>query len=138
MVVPKATDVRIEFEPASGGAPVVLKASTPLQAGEVIDASFMSVSKLKAFLTEEIADARGKGLMVSAHLKATMMKISDPIMFGHIVRAYYAPVFEKHAPLLEKAGFNPNNGIGHLYDSFANLSAAEVGEIEATINEIYA
>jgi isocitrate dehydrogenase len=133
----KASDVRIELVPAAGGEPVVLKPSTPLMAGEVIDSSFMSVSKLKTFLAAEVADARANGVMLSAHLKATMMKISDPIMFGHIVRVYYADVFEKHGALLEKAGFNPNNGIGHLYDSMGKLSDAEKATIEATIADIY-
>merc|ERR1719271_2136520 len=98
----------------------------------------MSCKHLKTFLAAEIADARGKGLMVSAHLKATMMKISDPIMFGHIVRSYYAPLFEQHAALLDKAGFNPNNGVGHLYDKMGNLSEAEKAAVEGTIAEIYA
>jgi len=133
----KATDVRIELVPATGGEPIVLKKSTPLEAGEVIDSSFMSVAKLKDFLAAEVADAREKGLMLSAHLKATMMKISDPIMFGHIVRAYYAPLFEKHGALIEKSGFKPNNGIGHLYDTMSSLSEEERSAIEETISGIY-
>ena len=135
--VAAASDVRIELVPAAGGAPVVLKASTKLEANEMIDASFMSARHLKAFLDTEVADARATNTMLSAHLKATMMKISDPIMFGHIVRCYYAPLFETHGALLEKAGFNPNNGIGHLYDCMGALSAPDTAAIEATIADIY-
>jgi isocitrate dehydrogenase len=137
VTVDAASDVRIELVPEAGGAPVVLKQSTKLEAHEMIDASFMSAKHLKAFLAAEVADARDTGTMLSAHLKATMMKISDPIMFGHIVRAYYAPLFESHGALLAKAGFNPNNGIGHLYDRLGALSPAESAAVEASIAQIY-
>jgi isocitrate dehydrogenase len=103
----------------------------------MIDASFMSIKHLKAFLSAEVADARATNTMLSAHLKATMMKISDPIMFGHIVKSYYAPLFEAHGAALEKAGFNPNNGIGHLYDCMGALSAADKAAVEATIAGVY-
>jgi len=135
--VAAASDVRIELVPAAGGAPVVLKASTKLEAHEMIDASFMSIRHLKTFLATEVADARATNTMLSAHLKATMMKISDPIMFGHIVKSYYAPLFATHGAAMEKAGFNPNNGIGHLYDCMGALSAADKAAVEASIADIY-
>jgi isocitrate dehydrogenase len=97
----------------------------------------MSVKHLKTFLAAQVADARATSTMLSAHLKATMMKISDPIMFGHIVKSYYAPLFEAHGAALEKAGFNPNNGIGHLYDCMGALSAADQAAVEATIAGVY-
>ena len=131
-----ATSVRIELHPTSG-APQVLKAETKLEAKEVIDASRMSVAKLRSFFEESLQSAASKDLMVSLHLKATMMKISDPIMFGHIVKSYYAPLFETHGAALEKAGFNPNNGIGHLYDCMGALSAADQAAVEATIAGVY-
>ena len=98
--VAAASDVRIELVPAAGGAPVVLKASTKLEAHEMIDASFMSIKHLKAFLSAEVADARATNTMLSAHLKATMMKISDPIIFGHVVSVFFkvgAAAFERLA-----------------------------------------
>merc|ERR1712070_206360 len=103
------------------------KGPIPVEAGEIVDGSFMSVAALTTFFEEQIADARDSDLMLSLHLKATMMKISDPIMFGHCVKVYYKEALEKHADILVAVGFNPNNGIGDAYSKIAGHSAeAEV------------
>uniref|UniRef100_A0A7S3BI68 Isocitrate dehydrogenase (NADP(+)) n=1 Tax=Haptolina ericina TaxID=156174 RepID=A0A7S3BI68_9EUKA len=137
-VMASAGSVRIEMAPKSGAPTVTLKPEVALEAGEVIDASRMSIAKLSSFLFKELDDAKEKNLMVSLHLKATMMKVSDPIMFGVAVRAYFAPLFEKHADALDKLGFNPNNGLGELMDKLGGLSEAEAAPIEATLAECYA
>src|SRR5690606_4641783 len=93
----------------------VLKEKTAVKAGELIDASVLSKKPLRAFIAEQIEDAKKQGLLFSAHLKATMMKVSDPIIFGHFVSVYYEPVLTKHAADLAAAGFDPDNGIGDLY-----------------------
>jgi isocitrate dehydrogenase len=111
----EATDVIIEFTP-KGGAPKVLKESTPLEAGEVIDASFMSVRQLQDFYEEEIDDAKEAEILFSLHLKATMMKFSDPIMFGHCIRVYFKEAFEKHGETLQEIGANPNNGLASIFE----------------------
>jgi isocitrate dehydrogenase len=94
-----------------------------VQAGEIVDAAVMSVAALKKFLTEQIADAKRQGVLFSVHLKATMMKISDPIIFGHVVRAYFADVFERWSPELDEAGINPNNGLASLISGLEKLPA---------------
>ena len=109
----KAGSVKIEFV-GEDGSSQVLKASTPLRAGEIIDASVMSKKALTQFLAEQKEDAKQKGVLFSVHLKATMMKVSDPIIFGHAVEAYFSDVFAKHAATFEQIGFNPNNGLGNL------------------------
>jgi isocitrate dehydrogenase len=136
-IMAAAGSVRIEMVPKSGAA-VTLKESVALEEGEVIDASRMSLSKLSSFLFAEFADAKKKNLMVSLHLKATMMKVSDPIMFGVAVRAYFAPLFEKHGDALAKLEFNPNNGLGELVDKLATLSADERAPIDAALAQCYA
>jgi isocitrate dehydrogenase len=113
VTVPDATDVRIELV-AADGTTVVLKASTPLQPGEVIDATVMSKRALVAFLGEQIADAKARGVLFSIHLKATMMKVSDPIIFGHAVRAYFDGLFVRHGATFERLGVDVNNGFGDL------------------------
>ncbi|MFC0676370.1 NADP-dependent isocitrate dehydrogenase [Lysobacter korlensis] len=132
-----AGNVRIELVRADGQT-VVLKEKTALQAGEIIDASRMSASALNAFIDEQINDARESGVLFSLHLKATMMKVSDPIMFGHVVKRFYAPVLEKHAIALESAGFDPNNGIGDLYARLPALDESVRRDIEAEIQALYA
>jgi isocitrate dehydrogenase len=132
----KACDVRIESVAADGGI-TVLKESTPLLAGEVIDASVMSVRALRAFYAEQIAAAKKDGILLSLHLKATMMKISDPIMFGHCVSVFYKDVFGKHAVILRELGVNVTNGLGDLYAKIKNLSEVQRAEIEADIMEVY-
>ncbi|MGB1609258.1 MAG: NADP-dependent isocitrate dehydrogenase, partial [Ilumatobacteraceae bacterium] len=110
--------VRIEHVAADGEV-TVLKESVPVLAGEVIDATFMDAAALRAFLDREIAEARSSGILLSLHMKATMMKVSDPIIFGHAVRAYFAEVFAEFGDDLAAAGANPNNGLAWV------LSAAE-------------
>ena len=115
----------------------VLKEKTPLLADEVIDAAVMSRKALCAFYEESIAEAQGKGVLLSLHLKATMMKISDPIMFGHAVKVYYAEVFEKHAATFEKLGVDTRNGLGDVYAKIATLPEDERRQIEADIAAVY-
>ena len=115
----------------------MLKEKTAYKAGEVIDAAVMSKRALRKFFAEEIEDAKKKGVLLSLHLKATMMKVSDPIMFGHAVSAYFKDVFEKHAAALQTIGFNPNNGLGDLYAKLPKLPEAERADIEADIKAVY-
>ncbi len=115
----------------------VLKEKTPLLTDEVIDASVMSRKALCAFYEESIAEAKGKGVLLSLHLKATMMKISDPIMFGYAVKVYYADVFEKHAAAFEKLGVDTRNGLGDVYAKIATLPEDECRQIEADIAAVY-
>jgi isocitrate dehydrogenase len=132
-----ATKARIEHV-AKDGKVTVLKPSLPLQAGEVLDATYMSKKALVAFLREQVADAKAKGVLFSLHMKATMMKVSDPIIFGHAVRVFFAPVFEKHAATLEKLGVDPNNGFGDVLAKIAVLPDTERKAIEAHIQQAYA
>jgi isocitrate dehydrogenase len=127
--------VRIEHVAADGGAVTEMKTGVALQAREVVDSSRMSVRALVAFLEEEITAAKDSGIMLSLHLKATMMKVSDPIMFGHVVKVYYKDVFEKHGALFAELGVNPNNGLGDVYDKLAGH--AMQAEVEADIMRVY-
>lgn len=136
-VIAKAGTVRIELV-ATDNNVTVLKESTAVQEGEVIDASVMSCSALRAFFAEQVQRAADENVLLSLHLKATMMKVSDPIMFGHAVTVFYAPVFEKYADLFTKIGVDPNNGIGDLYSSIAELPAEQRSAIEADIDALYA
>lgn len=115
-VVNEATDVVIEHV-SPDGTTTILKESNPLEAGEVIDAAYMSVKELHAFYEREIQDAKDADLMLSLHLKATMMKVSDPILFGHCVKAFFKNAFEKHRDVLDSVGANPNNGLASVYAS---------------------
>ena len=135
--VPAATNVRIELLGADGKT-TVLKAKTALDAGEVIDATSMSAKALRAFYAEQIADAKAKGVLFSLHLKATMMKVSDPIMFGHAVSVYFADLVAKHGETFKKLGVNFNNGFGDLVAKIASLPEAERKAIEADIEAVYA
>ncbi len=132
VTVPAACTAKIEFV-GKDGTTKVLKDKTPLLAGEVIDAAVMSRRALRAFLTRQMDEAKKTGIMLSLHLKATMMKVSDPIMFGHAVSVYLADVFAKHGDALRAAGINPNNGLGDLYAKLATLPEAKRAEIEADI-----
>ncbi len=134
--VSEATNARIEFVDENGKVKV-LKESLPLLAGEVIDATFMSRTALVKFYEEQIEDAKAKDVLFSLHLKATMMKISDPILFGHCVKVFYKEALEKHADTLEEIGFDPNNGIGDLYNRLDKLPEAKRAEIEADIQDVY-
>jgi isocitrate dehydrogenase len=135
--VAAATNARIELV-GKDGAVTVLKAKTPIQAGEIIDAAVMSKKALRAFFAEQIDDAKKQGVLFSLHVKATMMKIADPIVFGHAVSIFFADVFEKHAATLKRLGVNPNNGFGDLLAKIETLPAAEKDAIKADIAATYA
>ncbi len=130
------TDVRIEFV-AGDGAVTLLKEKVALQAGEVVDATAMNVAALRAFYAEQIEAARKDGVLLSLHLKATMMKVSDPIMFGHCVSVYYADALEKHAGALAEIGANVNNGLADVLEKLDKLPAEKRAEIEADIAAVY-
>jgi isocitrate dehydrogenase len=136
VTVKKAGNVKIEFVDQAGKV-TVLKEKLPLQEGEVLDGSFMSVRALRKFIGEQIDDAKAKGVLFSVHLKATMMKISDPIMFGHFVSVFYKDVFEKHAATFKELGINPDLGLGDLYLKIQKLPEAKRAEVEADIKEVY-
>ena len=136
VTIHNATEATIEFV-AEDGAITVLKDSVPLLAGEVIDSTFMSKKALIAFLEEQVADAKESGVLFSLHMKATMMKVSDPIIFGHGVRAYFAELFAKHDDTFNEIGVNVNNGFGNLLNSLTQLSEEKRAEIEADIKAIY-
>ncbi|MFQ3230228.1 NADP-dependent isocitrate dehydrogenase [Reinekea sp.] len=131
------TSVNIEFHDANGTVKV-LKKDLDLIAKEVIDCSVMKVGALRSFIAEQIADAKAKDVLFSLHLKATMMKVSDPIIFGHAVSVFYKAVFDKHAAVLEEIGVDVNNGIGDLYKKLASLPEAKQAEIKADLDAIYA
>lgn len=137
VTVPAATTVRIEFVDASG-AVSVLKDSFGLLAGEIIDASFMSRSRLSAFLKAQLADTKANNTLFSLHLKATMMKISDPIMFGQAVLAFFEPVFTQYKALFDRLGVNANNGLQDLLNKIAGLPESEQSEIQAALSDCYA
>ncbi|MGB7327405.1 MAG: NADP-dependent isocitrate dehydrogenase [Rubripirellula sp.] len=136
-VMGKAGAVRIVWT-GKDGSKNVLKNALALQAGEIIDAAVMSRSHLRKFLATAIRDAKKKDVLMSLHMKATMMKVSDPIIFGHCVTVYYADVFEKHAELFDKIGVDPNNGLGDVYSKIQSLDADKQAEIKADIEAVYA
>ena len=131
-----ATNVRIEFVD-SAGAVKVLKQSIPLLEGEVIDCAAMNVAALRKFYVEQMAAAKADNALLSLHLKCTMMKISDPIMFGHCVAMYFADALEKHSSAIQKIGANVNNGLSDVLGKLEQLPAAEKAEIEADIAACY-
>ena len=134
VTVDAATDVKIQFV-GNDGTTEVLKASTPLLAGEIIDASVLSLDKLKSFVAKEIDDAKASGVLFSVHMKATMMKVSDPIIFGAIVEVFYKEVFEEYADLFAELGITANNGIGDVYTKIAGHAMEE--EVKAAIDAVY-
>ncbi len=136
VTIGEATDARIEFAGADGTV-AVLKESIPLQAGEIIDASAMSKSALRDFLASQVEDAKDQDVLFSLHLKATMMKVSDPIIFGHAVSVFYKSVFEKHAAIFESLGVDLNNGLGDVYAKISTLPDSQRAEIEADIQAVY-
>ncbi|TMN33126.1 NADP-dependent isocitrate dehydrogenase [Pseudoalteromonas sp. S2755] len=136
VTVAEATDVRIEHV-ASNGDITVLKQSTPLLAGEIIDASRMSVQALREFLAAQVQEAKDKGVLFSLHMKATMMKVSDPIIFGHAVKVFYKDVFEKHAATFAEIGVDASNGVGDVYSKIESLDDAKRKEIEADLAAVY-
>lgn len=136
MTTTAATDVRIEFV-GQDGKTTVLKPKVALQANEIFDATFMSKRALRQFLEEQIEDAKKQGVLFSIHMKATMMKISDPKIFGHAVTVYYKDVFEKHGETLKKLGVDPDNGIGDLYTKIKTLPDDQRKAIEADVQAVY-
>jgi isocitrate dehydrogenase len=131
-----ATDVKIEFV-AGDGATTVLKEKVVLQKDEVVDTAVMNVAALREFYAEQIEAAKADGVLLSLHLKATMMKISDPIMFGHCVSVFYKEALDKHADTLEEIGANVNNGLADVLEKLDKLPAEKKAEIEADIAAVY-
>jgi len=137
VTVPEATNVKIEFV-AKDGAVTVLKDKLPLQAGEILDGTFLSRKALVAFLEKEIAKAKADGVLFSVHLKATMMKVSDPIIFGHAVKVFFKDLIAKHAGVIKDLGVDFNNGFGDFLAKIQTLPAGKRAEIEADIKAVYA
>jgi isocitrate dehydrogenase len=136
ITMPNAGDVRIEFVNTSGA--VEVKKELSLEKGEILDSMRMSCQALRDFFEDSLNDAKETGVMWSLHVKATMMKVSHPIVFGHAVTVFYKEVFEKHGKLFEELGVNPNNGIGSVYDKIASLPRSKREEIEEDIHECLA
>lgn len=136
LTISAATTAKIEFVGADGKT-TVLKEKIALQAGEVLDATFMSVKALRTFLEEQIDEAKKQGVLWSLHMKATMMKVSDPKIFGHGVTVYYKDVFEKHAETFKKLGVDPDNGLGDVYAKIKSLPDQQRQAIEADIQAVY-
>ena len=137
VTVPAATNVKIEFV-AADGSTKTLKEKTPLKAGEIIDATVLSKWALIAFIEAQLARAKTEGLLFSVHLKATMMKVSDPIIFGHVVRVFFKDLLAKHAATFAELGVDLNNGFGDLVAKIQNLPADKKAAIEADIAAAYA
>lgn len=136
ITIDEATEVEIIFEDTSGNR-TVLKEPMPLLAGEVIDGTKMSKKALISFLQEQVADAKAKGVLFSLHMKATMMKVSDPVIFGHAVRVFFEDVFTKHGALLDTLGVDVNNGFGDLLTKIQELPEDKRKEVEADIQACY-
>jgi isocitrate dehydrogenase len=136
VIVQKAAKLKVELT-SNRGDKTVLKDGIGVKEGDVIAASTMNRRALRDFFTKQIADAKAKGMLLSLHLKATMMKVSDPIMFGHAVEVYYQEVFQKHADALKELGVEPNNGIGDLYTKIKALPAPTRSAIEADLAGVY-
>jgi len=136
VVIPEATEARIELL-GDDGSVTVLKEKIALLPGEVLDGTFMNCQALREFYDKQIDEAAKQGVLFSLHLKATMMKISDPILFGHCVKVYYKDVFAKHGATFEKLGVDVNNGLGDVYKKISSLPEAQKKEIEADIQAVY-
>ncbi|PCJ41336.1 MAG: isocitrate dehydrogenase (NADP(+)) [Moraxellaceae bacterium] len=135
-VLEKDDDIRIELVEKDGKI-TVLKESTPVLKGEIVDSMFMSAKALRKFFEEEMEGARKAELLFSLHVKATMMKVSHPIVFGHAVTVYFKDAFEKHAETFEKIGVNPNNGLGNIYEKIKSLPFSIRSEIEDDLRACY-
>jgi len=135
--VPMAINAHIEFQSAKGQR-VLVKENLKLKDGEIVDCAVMNVEALRRFYAEQIEEAKEDGVLLSLHLKATMMKVSDPIMFGHCVSVYYAAALDKHAEALAEIGANVNNGLADVLDKLDRLPADKKAEIEADIQAVYA
>lgn len=136
LTLDNATNVQLKL--VSDTSETILKDKIALQAGEIIDATVMSKKALLAFLKKEIKDAKEKGVLFSVHLKATMMKVSDPVIFGHVVETFLKPVFEKHEATFEKLGVSANDGLANLYQKLEKLADSKKAEIEKELNEAFA
>jgi isocitrate dehydrogenase len=132
ITIPEATDVKIEFV-GKDGSTIILKASTPLKSGEIIDSSVMNLKALKSFVAKAIEEAKKENVLLSVHLKATMMKISDPIIFGAVVEVFFATVFEKYSTLFTDLNIDTRNGLGDVYAKIAGHPRQ--AEVEAAINQ---
>ena len=132
----QADDLTVTHTATDGTATVMIE-SIPVQAGEIVDTTFMSKKALLTFLDQQVEDAKQQGVLYSLHLKATMMKISDPIIFGHAVTSFFKPVFDKHADALDSVGANVRNGFGNLLKAIEDLPADQRAEIEADIQSAY-
>ncbi len=137
LVLENGGEFKIEFVGADGSTKI-LKDKLKALKGEIIDATFMSRNALRKFYADQIDDAKQKDLLLSLHLKATMMKVSDPVMFGHAVSVFYKDVFDKHGETLKQIGYNPNMGLGDLYNKIKSLPEAKQAEIESDIQAVYA
>jgi len=135
LTIADATRFKIVFNGDNGET--LLRDFDALQAGEVLDSSVMNVNALRSFLAEQVADAKEQGVLFSLHMKATMMKVSDPIIFGHCVEVFYKPVFEKHAATFDKLGVDVTNGLGDVYSKIAQLGDEERAQIEADLLSVY-
>ncbi|MCG7304427.1 MULTISPECIES: NADP-dependent isocitrate dehydrogenase [Micrococcaceae] len=136
VVLEKDDELTIRFTPA-GGEAKVLKPAFKVLEGEVVDGTFMSVKALDAFLKEQVARAKDEGILFSAHLKATMMKVSDPIIFGRVVRAYFADLFAKYGEKLAEAGLSPNNGLASIISGLDSLDSETAEGVKAEIEKAY-
>ncbi len=134
--VESAGTVRIEHVDPDGNV-TILKEKTPVKAGEVLDAAVMRRAALQAFLAEQIADAQERGVLFSVHLKTTMMRVSDPIIFGHAVRAYYSDLFEQQGDTLKSAGVDPNDGVGAMLKAIESLPDKQRSALQHAIDEAY-
>ena len=137
ITIPKATEVRYEFV-AADGTVAVLKKKMGLLEGEILDTSVMHVKALRSFFENQIEDAKSSGVLLSLHLKATMMKVSDPVMFGHAVTVFFKDVFDKHAATFAQLGVNASYGLGDIYTKIQGLPADKRADIEADIKAVYA
>ena len=137
VVMDDATELRIEHV-GTDGSVTALRAPVAVEAGEVIDATFLSARALVEFLDAQIADARDQGVLFSLHMKATMMKVSDPIIFGHAVQAFFNPIFEKHGATLDRLGVDVKNGFGDVVAKIESLSETDRAAIEADLQAVYA
>ena len=137
VVMDDATELRIEHV-GTDGSVTALRAPVAVEAGEVIDATFLSARALVEFLDAQIADAREQGVLFSLHMKATMMKVSDPIIFGHAVQAFFKPIFEKHGATLDRLGVDVKNGFGDVVAKIESLSETDRAAIEADLQAVYA
>ncbi len=131
VTIEKGGDLKIEL--VAGGETTVLKEAVPVLDGEVVDATFLDTKALQTFIAQQMEDAKSQGILFSLHMKATMMKVSDPIIFGHVVKVFCADVFAKHAEAFESVGVNPNNGLGNVFSEIQSLPADKQAEIKSDI-----